>query len=163
MLNMTLTFRTPVAHAGVVLALALALAACGGGDETEPAAAGMSPSPPPKAPAPTATATPVQTMEAEEGTSGLKTVTVLNKDLGGSGAYEFDPKDLTFSVGETVVLEIVAETEFHTFTVDELEIDEAVDAGETVNYTHTFDTAGTYRLYCIVHEALGMEGTITVQ
>ena len=44
-----------------------------------------------------------------------------------------------------------------------LEIDEALDAGEMRNIKITFDRAGTFRLYCIPHEALGMVGKIVVQ
>ena len=90
-------------------------------------------------------------------------VEVLNKDLGGSGEYEFSPKDHTFSVGDQITFAISAETEFHTFTVDELEIDVEIDAGETEIFTFTFDKAGTYKLICIPHESLGMVGEIIVQ
>ena len=86
-----------------------------------------------------------------------------NQDIGGSGKYQFNPKELSFSVGESIDFEVTAETEFHTFTVDDLEIDEALSGGETITFSYTFDKAGTFRLYCIPHEALGMEGTITVQ
>jgi plastocyanin len=58
---------------------------------------------------------------------------------------------------------MTAETEFHTFTVDDLDIDEAVSSGDTVEFTVTFDKAGEFHLFCIPHEALGMEGTIKVQ
>ena len=92
----------------------------------------------------------------------------MNHDLGGpKGAYVFEPKDLTFKLGATVCFTIVAETELHSFTVDELEIDEDIDAsvnpGATVTLTHTFDKAGTFRLVCIYHEGNGMVGTVTVQ
>ena len=59
--------------------------------------------------------------------------------------------------------ELIAETEFHTFTADALMIDQSVDAGQTVEFSHTFDAAGTFKLICIQHESLGMVGEITVQ
>jgi plastocyanin len=57
---------------------------------------------------------------------------------------------------------IVGESTFHTFTVEALGIDVEVNGSETVDFSFTFDTAGTYEVICIPHEALGMVGTITV-
>ncbi len=85
------------------------------------------------------------------------------QDLGGSGDYMFNPADLIFSVGETVTFELTSETEFHTFTVDDLEIDVEVNGGETQTLTFTFEEAGEFALICIPHEFHGMTGTITVQ
>ena len=96
-------------------------------------------------------------------TPGSRQVEVVNKDIGGSGVYEFDPSELTFCAGDDVEFTLIAETEFHTFTVDELEIDESLDAGEESTFSYTFDTSGTYDLVCLVHEGLGMTGTIEVQ
>ena len=73
------------------------------------------------------------------------------------------PRSLRFEVGQEVTFSLSGETEFHTFTVDELDIDVSMDVGETVEYTYTFDEAGTFRLYCIPHEALGMTGEIVVE
>ena len=72
------------------------------------------------------------------------------QDSGGSGAYLFGPADLTFSVGDTITLELTSEGEFHTFTVDDLGIDVGVDPGSTKT------------LICVPLEVLGMVGTITV-
>ena len=92
---------------------------------------------------------------------------VLNKDKGGSGEYTFEPAELTFNVGETVNFEIIAETELHSFTVDELGIDVDIDGsanpGQKETLTYTFDKPGTFRLVCIYHEGNGMVGEITVQ
>lgn len=85
------------------------------------------------------------------------------EDPTGSGEYVFDPADIAFSSGETVTLALTSEREFHTFTVPELDIDIAVDAGETKAVVLTFDEPGSYQLICIPHEALGMVGTITVR
>ena len=90
-------------------------------------------------------------------------VQVINKDVGGSGKYEFDPKKLTFNVGQEVTFALKAETEFHTFTVDELGIDVGMDAGETKIFNFTFSKAGVYKLFCIPHESLGMVGEIVVE
>ena len=91
----------------------------------------------------------------------LKTVNL--NDAGGTGPFLFDPADVTFDVGETVIFTFVGEAVFHTFTVQELGIDVDVNGGETVTFQHTFDTPGTFTLICIPHQALGMVGTITVQ
>ncbi len=84
------------------------------------------------------------------------------QDPGGSGEYIFDSEDLTFSVGETVNFTLTSETEFHTFTIDDLSLDMSADVGETVEFSFTFDTPGTYALVCVPHEASGMVATINV-
>lgn len=105
------------------------------------------------APAPTAPAPAAKTTD----------VPTSLDDAGGRGPFAFAPMDYEFSVGETVNFTFAAESQFHTFTVNDLGIDVAVDGGGTVDFSHTFDTAGTYKLICIPHEALGMVGTITVR
>ena len=90
-------------------------------------------------------------------------IKVFNKDVGGSGKYEFDPPNFTFKVGQEVNFALKAETEFHTFTVDELGIDVGMDAGETKIFNFTFNKAGVYKLICIPHESLGMVGEIVVR
>lgn len=137
----------------IVSAAALLLVACGGG--AAPAPTSPEPTSQPAIIAPT-------TPPAPEAPAG-DVQKVSLQDPGGSGAYIFDPADLTFGVGDTVTLELTSEGEFHTFTVDDLGIDVPVDAGATETLTFTFDTAGTFDLICVPHEALGMVGTITVQ
>ena len=88
-------------------------------------------------------------------------VKVINQDTGGSGKYAFEPSDFSFSVGETVEFTLLGETEFHTFTIDDLGIDEALDAGEEVVFTFTFDKAGSFDLICLSHPQ--MTGTFTVK
>ncbi len=134
-----------------VLGLAAVAACGGGGDSDEPAAT----TPQATAAATTAAASPSASVDED-------VVKVVNRDPGGSGKYEFSPKELTFSVGETVTFQVSAETEFHTFEVDELEISKEMEAGQTIEFEYTFDKAGTFKLYCVPHEALGMTGTITV-
>ena len=92
-----------------------------------------------------------------------KVVKITNKDQGGSGVYEFSPSELNFNVGEAILFEMTAEKEFHTFTIDEIEIDEVVDGGQTTKFQISFDRPGVFRFYCIPHEAFGMVGTITVE
>jgi plastocyanin len=140
----------------VVMVLgAAALAACGGGGSDKPA-----PTPEPTKATPQATAAPTEA--ASSTSAGDDVVKVVNRDPGGSGKYEFSPPELTFSVGETATFQVSAETEFHTFEVDELDISHEMEAGQTIEFTVTFDKAGTFEFYCVPHEALGMTGTITV-
>ena len=127
----------------LISTLVLAAVACGSDSEPTPTAV-------PAAPAPSAPAA-----------AGAFAVNL--QDPGGSGSYVFSPSALSFSVGQTVDFALTSENEFHTFTVESLGIDQDVDAGSTVNLTFTFDTAGTYEIICVPHEALGMVGTITVQ
>lgn len=148
----------------LVALISLALVACGGDDD------GDTPSVQPTAAVPTAppttAAAPVSTPPvaptAGTGTAGDVTrIKVVNRDPGGSGKYAFDPDNLSFNVGETVEFTLLGETEFHTFTVDDVGIDEALDAREKVVFTFTFDTAGSFDLVCLSHPQ--MTGTITVK
>ena len=77
--------------------------------------------------------------------------------------YKFNPEQLTFTVGETVKLNLTSQSEFHSFTVDDLDMDIEVEAETTESITFTFDKPGTYDIICIPHESLGMVGTIVVQ
>ena len=70
---------------------------------------------------------------------------------------------MTFKVGDSINFVIESETEFHTFTVEDLGIDASADSGESVEFNFKFDRAGTFQLICIPHESQGMVGTITVQ
>ena len=154
-------------------AIPVAAVSCGEDSGPTPASQRASPPLPPPAPEsvarkvadilqPGAAATP--TPASGDGGEVDTEITVINRDPGGStGGYRFDPNEFTFSAGETVELTITAETEFHTFTVDDLGIDVSIDGGETATLVFTFDTPGTFRLICIPHEAFGMVGAVTVQ
>ena len=144
-----------LATALIGLALAV-IAACGGSGSDGPAPTAE---PTRAAATPTAEATAAATPSAS--TDG-NVVKVVNQDPGGSGEYKFVPSELEFSVGDTVTFQVSAETEFHTFEVDELGISQEMEAGQTIEFKVTFDKAGTFELYCVPHEALGMTGTITV-
>ncbi len=84
-------------------------------------------------------------------------------DPANGGEYEFRPSEFTFTTGQTVEFVLRSESEFHTFTVDALDIDVSVEGGQTQRFTHTFNQAGTFELICIPHESLGMVGQITVR
>ena len=86
---------------------------------------------------------------------------VVNRDPGGSGKYEFYPSKFTFNVGQEVKFELSSETEFHTFTIDDLDIDLGLEAEEVIEFTFTFNDAGTYDLVCLSHPE--MTGKIVVK
>lgn len=163
--------RLKVTLTVVVLALAALAAACDT-DDPPPSLQRSSPPPPPPASeqlvqraaevlnvAISAEAA-APTSCADGATSQLD---VTGQDIEGSGAYAFDPKDLTFSAGDCVEFTFASETEFHTFTVEELEVDQSADGGESVTFAFTFSEPGQFALICIPHQDQGMVGTITVQ
>ena len=152
--------RRFIPMAVVISIVSILLVACGGGTEPAPITTQPASPPPPPAVAPAAPSAP--SGSGPSAASGDQFEVTL-ADPGGSGTYSFDPTDLTFDVGETVTLALNSESEFHTFTVDGLGIDESVGGGETATLTFTFNEAGTFELICVPHEALGMVGTITVK
>ena len=89
---------------------------------------------------------------------------MVNQDPGGPGdKYQFAPSEMTFSIGEVVTFNLSAESEFHTFTVEKLGIDVALDPGSPETLTFKFDNPGTFTLICVPHELQGMVGSITVK
>ncbi len=150
--------KRTISLALLVGVLSLALAACGS-SETSAIPQPSSPSPVPRAPA--QEPADGETANGEQQATGTE-VFVSLQDPGGSGSYLFDTDEFTFGVGDTITFVVEAETEFHTFTVTDLDINISVPGGATGESTVTFDTAGTFNLICIPHQALGMVGTITI-
>ena len=127
----------------------LVFAACGTSDQSEERSTPIS--------------LPLPTISSTVSDTNLgNLVKIVNKDQGGSGEYGFYPSEFSFKIGEIVTFELTAETEFHTFTIDELDIDESVESRQTKTFTVTFTEAGEFQLYCIPHEAFGMVGKIIV-
>ncbi len=107
-----------------------------------------------------ASPTPAEPVAPVTSSGAANEVRIVHKE----NPYQFEPSELTFEVGKTYNLVMGPDqTEFHTFTVDDLGIDLQLNAGENVTFTFTPDKAGEFRLFCIPHGALGMEGTITVK
>lgn len=95
----------------------------------------------------------------------------------------FDPREVTVTVGDTVVWETTGAVA-HSATAYEAELPDgaayfasggleseaaarqaypeegSVGTGET--YSHTFETAGEYPYFCVPHES-GMQGTVVVE
>ena len=133
----------------LTLSVTMLAAACGGGDAEEPTASSI--------PVP-ATATDTPTQPSGNGTPPGQVVNVIQTE----NPYVFMPDAYTFELGTTYSLVFEPPGEFHTFNVDELGIEIFVNAGETVQQDITPSTAGSFKLYCVPHESLGMVGTITV-
>lgn len=90
-------------------------------------------------------------------------------------ALKFEPASLTISKGTAVTWRNGSQT-VHTVTDDPTKATDKADAalpagaqpwdsgnlnpGQT--FSHTFDVPGTYKYFCIPHEAAGMTGTIIV-
>ena len=90
-------------------------------------------------------------------------------------ALKFEPATLTVAKGTTVTWHNSSQT-VHTVTDEPAKASKQDDAalpsgaqgwdsgnlnpGQT--FSHTFDTPGTYKYFCIPHEMAGMTGTIVV-
>ena len=152
----TKVIRKALPIMALVTMVSLVVVACGSDPEVVTTTT-KSP-PPPERPA---TPVPVEQDNGSGSNSGDGTpVTVELQDIGG---YKFVESELSFKAGETVSFTFESEAEFHTFTVDDLDIDVSVDSGAAETLTFTFDSPGTYKLICVPHESQGMTGTITVQ
>ena len=135
---------------GTLLLAVGVIAACGGGT-------GDAPPTTPTIVVPTPTVPPDEPSEPPP-----EVITITMQDPGAGHDYAFAPSALTFKVGQTVELAFVAESEFHTFTVEGLGIAVLVDGGITEHLTYTFEQEGTFGIICVPHESLGMVGTLTV-
>lgn len=143
-------------HIGFGIALVVLMIAaigCGGG-ETAPAAT-------PK-PAPT-----VAAATQEVSSSGETDFTVALLGTGGAG-YAFDPETLTLQSGQSYSIELTGATsdEFHTWTLVDADgsyiQNVQVMAGESQTVELTAPAPGTYRLICLPHQLMGMEGEVVV-
>lgn len=77
---------------------------------------------------------------------------------------EFDPDAVTVAPGTTVRWVVVNGS--HTITPEDPQQEGAWNGVSVIGgqqFEHTFDVAGTYEYVCLIHESLGMTGTITVQ
>jgi plastocyanin len=92
-----------------------------------------------------------------------------------TGAKSFEPKTITIKSGDTVVWKNVSDMSHSVTDVSSM----AITAGDAAlppnakefdsglippgkDYSHTFTVPGTYKYFCLPHEALGMVGTVVV-
>jgi len=88
--------------------------------------------------------------------------------VGPGGNLVYEPADLTIAPGTTV--NFVWESDNHNIVVDSQPDGagwEGTPGSDTYDtgyeYSHTFETTGTYEYYCQPHLSAGMEASITVQ
>ena len=86
---------------------------------------------------------------------------IVARDAGGSGAYEFDPPAFFVGAREPLVLTLQSETEAHTFTVEDLDIDEQIPAGGANEVELTFTQSGSFSFACSIHPE--MTGVVHVR
>ena len=145
---------------GLIAVIAVsALVACGGVSAATPTPQPDSPPPPPRAPTVLPLSSGGSSGDVAEGTE----FAVALQDPGRGEDYSFSPADMSFKAGDSITFVLTSQSEFHTFTIDDLDVDVSVDVEETVRYTVTFDSPGTFSLICIPHEQQGMVGSITVE
>jgi len=129
--------HSPLARSNIAVAIALAAAlalivACGGDEE-----AGNT--------------------GAEDGGPARQTVPVTATD------FSFSPGTLTVQARDPFdfVLTNVGNAS-HTFTIDELDVDAEIAAGEETIVAVTSSDSGEFSFYCRFHRGQGMQGKITV-
>jgi len=91
-------------------------------------------------------------------------------DVSGMASAEFEVDDFYFAptvlegeAGQTVSLEVFNEGEAeHTFTVDALQIDEALAPEARMSIEVTLPESGALLFYCRFHETRGMLGALSV-
>lgn len=78
--------------------------------------------------------------------------------------FSFSPQTITASPGDEVMITFTKNTGFHTFVIDEIDVNFPIAAGETLIFTAP-DEPGQYPFYCDIgsHRSMGMEGTLIVQ
>ncbi len=158
MINLGGSVRKGISLGAVLMAvLMLGGVACGGGGA---------------APTPTEATTQPTPTEATGGTPVGEVIDIQQTEL----PYSFIPDTFNLELNKTYTLSFGAVQEFHTFTVDDLTIEEVesvdedtpsvdifINAGESVQQTITPTKAGTFKLYCVPHEGLGMVGQVIVK
>jgi plastocyanin len=93
------------------------------------------------------------------GSTEALNITIQAEDI------KFDTTTITARVGQTVnvTYQNVGALE-HNFLIDEFGVEEKVQPGQTITFSFTPTSAGTYQYYCNVpgHIEAGMVGTLTV-
>ncbi len=78
----------------------------------------------------------------------------------------YDPDEVTINAGEDYEFTIDnTDGQIHTFTIDELDVNIEVAAGESDSATLNVPDAGEYTFYCTVpgHRESGQEGALIVE
>jgi plastocyanin len=128
--------RRIYALTALALALALPLAGCGGDDDDDGGGEAAA--------------------EQEQERPSGPTSDITARD------FAFDPSEVTLEAGREVTIVLTNEDDAeHNITVEDLDVDEDAEGGETGQATVTPD-AGSYDFHCKYHPNQ-MTGTITVE
>ncbi len=77
--------------------------------------------------------------------------------------FSFEPAEVDAGAGQAVTVDLENQGGTpHTFTIDELGVDETLEPGQKATASFTPEQGGTFAFYCRFHRAQGMEGTLTV-
>jgi plastocyanin len=137
----------------------LVLAACGGNEPSASAGGGG------------------ERSEASGGESEGGTLSIEGEDANDHGSeevtarttsleqddYYFEPTVLQGKAGQKVSIELENEGDAaHTFTIDDQNIDEEVQPGDSTEVDVTFPDSGNVVFYCRFHRSQGMLGELSV-
>ncbi len=81
-----------------------------------------------------------------------------------SGNFFFSPNVINASPGEKITISFTKNAGFHTFVIDEINLDYSIKQGEALTFTAP-TKSGEYPFYCDVgsHQTFGMEGALIVK
>lgn len=126
---------------GVVLALAIVAASCGGDEEG-------------------GTITLGGESANDHGSEDVSAETSIAFEM---DDFYFEPTVLQGTAGQTLTLEVENEGEnAHTFTSDDLGVDQEVGPGEEAEIEVTFPDSGQVVFICRFHSGQGMRGALEV-
>ena len=95
--------------------------------------------------------------------TGESEVTVTVGAKGNNGNYAFGPAAVKVSTGTRVVWEWTGKGSLHNVVAKNGDFESEQKMKEGHTFSHTFDSAGTYKYYCTPHRAMGMRGAIVVE
>ncbi|MDY7080812.1 MAG: halocyanin domain-containing protein [Halobacteria archaeon] len=100
--------------------------------------------------------------------TGQSEVTVMVGAQGNGGNYAYDPAAIRVSPGTKVVWDWTGKGQAHNVVAAEgagvqlMESSNLKSSG-SFTYSHTFESAGTYKYFCVPHRSLGMKGVVVVE
>ena len=100
--------------------------------------------------------------ESGSGADTLDVSGMSNADIEADD-FTFAPATLVGTAGQTITLTVTNNgSASHTFTIDDQNVDEELEGGDSVEVSVTFPDSGSVRFYCRFHGGGGMEGELTV-